>query len=584
MQNPTSNLQLLTSDKGQAALVGIISLILISLVVADGFTSLGVRQEYSSRNFLDSLRTYAAAESGIEDGLYRIKSGKNVPSSFNFSVGSSTAQVNISSVSSSQKEITSSGALSQSTRNLKASVTTGTGTDFRYGVQVGDGGITMGNGAKVVGNVFSNGSIIGGVVTGDATVAGGINNNPSVEWITEDVDQFFATTSASQDIAQSFVANNTGKANRVGVYLAKVGVPTADITLRLTADNGGKPSTVSLASVIIPRATVGATPSWITASFSSAPTVTNGVKYWIVLDYSVNSPINHWAWRKDSVNGYVGNTGRYANNWSSGTAAWVDTGGDLAFEVWIGGVNTKIDSVTIGDATSGSGHANLFVGSTIHGSSCPNQYCVVENPAREELPLSDGLIQDWRDEATAGGVCAPPVCDSSGNFNLTNNAVATTGPIKIPGDLTISNGARLNLSGTVYVEGNITLSNNCVIRLVQDYGPSSAVFLTDGNAVVSNNCIFSGSGTAGSYIMLLSAKNATTSTVMTISNNSSGVIYYAGKGKINFSNNATAKEATAYGIDLSNNAVITYETGLANLNFSSGPSGGWNINSWRETE
>jgi len=37
-------------------------------------------------------------------------------------------------------------------------------------------------------------------------------------------------------------------------------------------------------------------------------------------------------------------------------------------------------------------------------------------------------------------------------------------------------------------------------------------------------------------------------------------------------------------IDLNNNVIITYDSGLADLNFSSGPSGGWNISSWQEVE
>ncbi|MGH9857824.1 MAG: hypothetical protein ACRD4B_08275, partial [Acidobacteriota bacterium] len=72
--------------------------------------------------------------------------------------------------------------------------------------------------------------------------------------------------------------------------------------------------------------------------------------------------------------------------------------------------------------------------------------------------------------------------------------------------------------------------------------------------------------------------------VMTISNNSAGVIYYAPRGKLHFSNNATAKEATAYGIELDNQATITYESGLQNTTFSSGPAGGWDITSWQEVE
>lgn len=84
--------------------------------------------------------------------------------------------------------------------------------------------------------------------------------------------------------------------------------------------------------------------------------------------------------------------------------------------------------------------------------------------------------------------------------------------------------------------------------------------------------------------MLLSDKNAPAEEVITVDNNALGVIYYAPQGRIRFSNNAGAKEATAYGITLDNNAVITYESGLANARFTSGPGGSFSVKSWREIE
>ena len=130
--------------------------------------------------------------------------------------------------------------------------------------------------------------------------------------------------------------------------------------------------------------------------------------------------------------------------------------------------------------------------------------------------------------------------------------------------------------------GTISFSNGCIIRLSSAYGPLSGIIIGDDSVSVSNNCSFLGSGSPESYIMLLTDKNDPPNTVMSVSNNSDGVIYYASKGFIDFSNNATAKEATAYGIDLANNASITYESGLANVNFAAGPSGGWDIKSWQE--
>ena len=82
--------------------------------------------------------------------------------------------------------------------------------------------------------------------------------------------------------------------------------------------------------------------------------------------------------------------------------------------------------------------------------------------------------------------------------------------------------------------------------------------------------------------MLLSAKNDPLNTVVQIDNSSLGMVYYGAYGRLYFKQGAAAKEATAYGITLENNATITYEAGLANVNFSSGPSGGYSILSWRE--
>jgi hypothetical protein len=48
------------------------------------------------------------------------------------------------------------------------------------------------------------------------------------------------------------------------------------------------------------------------------------------------------------------------------------------------------------------------------------------------------------------------------------------------------------------------------------------------------------------------------------------------------SNNAGAKEVTAYGIDMDNNATVTYESGLADIEFSTGPSGGYSVDYWRQ--
>ena len=564
---------------GYAALTAILLIIFSSLTIIGGLAFFSFQEAGVNRAYARSVVARAVAEAGIEDATYRIVSGKQIGASETLAVGSDSTTVSVVTVGN-QRTVRSEGIRANVQQNLETRVqVTTTGISFHYGVQVGDGGIVMGNGAQVNGSVYSNGSISGGTVTGDAIVAGGITTDPQLQWATNNADQFFATAATNRDIAQSFTAPAAGALNKVSVYLAKIGTPASNITLRITRDSSGKPDrNGELANGTIALSSVGTSASWIDVSLASPPTLVSGTKYWIVLDYGTNSTTNYWNWRKDTTDGYVGNTGRYANDWSSSSAVWVNAGGDLSFRVWVGGVNTQITNTTIG----GQGHANLFVNVTAGGSPCPNVNCIVENPAHQDMPLSDGVIQDWKDEAAAGGTCAPPLCDASGNLNVSNGASKTIGPLKITGSINLSNNAHLILSGTVLVGGGINLSNGCTVALASGYGANSGVMVVDGIVDVSNNCTFAGSGTAGSYILVLDDKNDHAGQVMDISNNVGGAIFYAANGRVHLNNNAGAKEITAYGMDMDNNATVTYESGLANAQFSSGPSGGYSIKYWKQ--
>ncbi|OGF81461.1 hypothetical protein A2930_04425 [Candidatus Giovannonibacteria bacterium RIFCSPLOWO2_01_FULL_45_34] len=564
-------------NSGQAALIAVIFMMAIMLSAIFGVILLSLKEARVAGNNYKSRNSFFAAEAGIDDAIYRLLRGKNLSSSYAVSLNGATADINVTNVSNNTRRIISSGDASGANRALSAEIVTGTdNVNFFYGVQVGDGGLLMGNNAVVNGNIYSNGNIEGdngAVVTGDVVVAGGISGNPSVEATTTDSNFSFATVADNRDAAQSFTANATDRLNKISVYLGKAGSPSGNITLKIAADNGGKPATGNLASATIANSSVGATPSWIDVSFSSPPNLTNGAKYWIVLDYGSSSAVNYWNWKKDSADGYADNTGRYTSDCCSGNPVWTNAGGDLNFRTWIGGVNTKIDGLTIGTSTAGTAHANLFVNTTVRGLVCPNQYCFIENPPREELPISDGVILDWKAAAAAGGTTAGDVIISG---------TQTIGPRKITGKLTVSNGATLIVGGTIWVVGDIVFDNLSIIKLAPEYDSFSGVILSDSKIDVKNNSVFSGSGEVGSHMMVLAAKDSIDEEIINVDNNSEGVIYYAGKGRIKFSNNGVAKEATSYGLILDNNATITYESGLANVNFSSGPAGGWDIIEWKE--
>lgn len=188
------------------------------------------------------------------------------------------------------------------------------------------------------------------------------------------------------------------------------------------------------------------------------------------------------------------------------------------------------------------------------------------------LPISEEQIDIWETEATDGGTIAGQSY-SSGTRSM--------GPKKINGDLLLSNDAELVVTGTLWVTGEIKLSNTSKIRLDTSYAGSSGVVVagvdesaTAGYIEIANSAQALGSGFAGSYLMLLSQKEMGSNAIKT-SNNSTTAILYAGEGQIEIGNSAALKEVTAHKLKITNSATVTYESGLQSAGFSNGPGGSW---------
>jgi hypothetical protein len=226
-----------------------------------------------------------------------------------------------------------------------------------------------------------------------------------------------------------------------------------------------------------------------------------------------------------------------------------------------------------------------ILNTTVGGSQFPNS----ADQTEIELPISDEQIAGWEVNAAAGGTTSSP-CP------YIINSSQTIGPVKISCDVTISgNSTVVTLLGEVWVEGNITIKNNVIIRVDASLGEKSVVIIADNPSnrttsskiVLENNAIFEGSGTEGSYVMLISqnenAENGGDETGILVKNNAEGALFvYAKHGEISLENNASLKEVAAHTVNLKNNAVVTYETGATSLLFSSGPGGGYTITSWKE--
>jgi cytoskeletal protein CcmA (bactofilin family) len=234
-------------------------------------------------------------------------------------------------------------------------------------------------------------------------------------------------------------------------------------------------------------------------------------------------------------------------------------------------VTGNVSADSISDCTvNGNAVYNSRDDCTVVGTSTTPNDSVPQNQPEEDLPIDQSQIDNWQQEATDGGTVG----------SQTINGTVSLGPVKINGDLQIN--GTLNVTGTIWVTGSVTTSNGSTLKLDSSYGSLSGILVagvagssTAGTVTLSNNSEIRGSGTTGSYLMVLSQKSSITSVAIDIANNASGAIYYAGTGLVNLSNNAHGKEITAYKVHLNNGAIVTYESGLGSSQFSSGPAGGW---------
>lgn len=237
----------------------------------------------------------------------------------------------------------------------------------------------------------------------------------------------------------------------------------------------------------------------------------------------------------------------------------------------ISGVSVGVDAI-----------ANSVTNSTISGSlycqsgsgnnkSCNTSYT---QPATQAFPISDQQIIDWKSEAEAGG--------SVSGFDLVGSDLLSLGPKKITGNVSLSNTSILTVDGVLWITGNLTLNNSSEVKLSSSFGVNGGMIIVDGIVSTNQSAGFEGSGTTGSYIIVLSTN--TSDGAILINNSAGTVILMAPNGGVELSNNSGANQVTARLITLNNSSSVTYKTGLVSTEFSSGPSGAWGVRSWGEVE
>jgi len=580
---------------GAAMMILLFFFIIISMTILLGIVTPVVRELKISGDSLDSRKSYFMAESGIEDMIYRVKNGMDAGS-----IGEDRTifidgeffpiPTVLTDGIGGKKTITIQGDVESRQRTVSTSLTTSSGVSFNYGVLVGQGGVYLDSG-KVYGNLYANGPITASssgsnIISGSAISANspGLISDQSNGSGTPSYDVLFGNNNTTQDVAQSFQVSTESPLNKIQLYVKKVGSPSNAI-VKIVNDGGGKPGTTVLALGTLSASAVTTSYGWINISLSSNPLLLTGSTYWLVIDASTSN--NKYYTIGASNGGYangLAKIGQQGGTWNNTTPS----GLDYFFNLYLGGLNGIIagdgqwNTLKIGTEPNSVVYANtvnsvnttgaIYCQSGIYNSkTCDKSR---PDPVYIDFPVSDANVEEWQEEALSGGVY-------SGNYTVDSSG-ATLGPKKINGNLTVSSGGTLTVSGNLWVTGNLVLNGGGHIRLASSYGENDAVIVSDGTINVSGGGGATGSGTEGSFIMLYTKNNS--SSAATVNGGAGAMIIYAPFGTLNFSGGASLKEATAYKINISGNSSITYESGLSNNNFSSGPSGSWSIDSWGESQ
>ncbi len=602
------NIKKINRQSGAAMLISIIFFLFISLAIVFGLVSPTVRAYKSADTDLKSKKSYFLSESGVEDMVYRNIQGMTVDNSEVITLDSNSVTTSTTTLPGGGKEISALGDISSYQRRSQVTLTTGAGIAFNYGLQSGTGGVTMNGGSSVNGNIYSNGNInatTGVSITGTAVAAsnatlisGPVNDSPE----TPASSINFRNVSGSQDFAQSFQATSASPMYKIQLYIKKVGSPQ-NATIRLVTNNNGSPSTttVNIGSVSLNAGQVTTNYGWLDILLPTQPSLTAGTTYWIVVDSSSQNANNYFTiGANNTYTSGAAKTGQYSGTWNvtsldgyfrvytmDGVTSLI--GGDT----WVGGVN-------IGSAGVGDAWATVVQGANVAGTIyCQagyynNKACDTSrgSPPPVDMPYSDANIQTWKDEGTAGGIITGatqcPGGSSGGNCTVDWRG-ASFGPGKITGNLVVNGGGTLTITGTVYVVGTITVTGGGKIKLPSNFADLSATIISDGRVTLSGGS-YTGSGVPGSYVFVVSTSTCPVgdgcsgNPAINVTGGAGTIAVNAQNGTVNLSGGIDISAAVGKTITATGGAEITYDSGLASPSFQSGPSGGWSIGGWGETE
>jgi len=577
---------------GYAMIIAVVFFLFFSSLIAFSITAPVVARIKIANDFLLTRQSLFLSEAGVEDMTYRIANGKTYANSETLALGGSTTTISVSSVSGGV-QVASSGNVASRIQNMQATLASGGGVGFNYGIQTGNGGFVLNGGSTINGNIYSNASInaVSATINGTAVAADSpalladqTNDSPA----TPPSSANFRNAAATQDFAQSFQVSSKSPLNYAQFYIKKTGSP-ANATVIIAPDNGGSPANQTLSSVTLAASAISTSFGWVQVSFpTSTPlTLIPGATYWLVIQNGSTSGSSYYTIGTNTTyaNG-AGMTGKYGGSWTA-------LGADGYFRLYTGGIHSYIGGasydggLTIGTGGVGDAWAYDVEGTKIDG----NLYCIIGShntsktcdtsrgiPPSVSMPFTDANLQSWKDAAVAGGTLGSTTVGSSN---------ATLGPAKINGNLLVNGGGTLTLNGPLWVTGTVTITNGGKVQLPSNYGKNSETIIADGIITISGGGSL-GSGAAGSFLFVVSTSrcpndiNCGGSSAINVTGGAGAIAATAQSGNVALSGGAVIDAIVGNSVSAVGGTTVNYNSGLASPSFKSGPSGGYSINSWAQ--
>lgn len=243
-------------------------------------------------------------------------------------------------------------------------------------------------------------------------------------------------------------------------------------------------------------------------------------------------------------------------------------------------------------------YASIF-GSTVSGSVCVNTHCHPgsADQATATMPIADSVIDGWKTDIQNTGtvISATSTQCSSGTYTINTDTTLSNVLIECSVDVS-KNSTDLIIAGPVWIQGNLSFSQGPNIVASSSLGTRSVQVIVDNESnrttsskVSVNQSTNFSSGNAQSYVVIISMNKSAelggTEKAIDLSQSTTGkLLVYAPYGLIDIAQSTSLKEITGYKIKTANSSNITYESGLVNLLFTSGPGGGYTVISWKEVE